>query len=320
MADGSSILGKVCMTPKGEHSTSNAYNQLDLVRSGRDAYISIQAVPTGIAITNTSYWQKLATGGNLNYFGDDITGTSTTPTVYPTTIQNATTGDIYYYNGEDANNIGNIYECVAPGDPTHATWKFVANLTGGGAVGITQVDGIGAESGSTNVKIFAVSYNSQSESAGATITEAMRMNVNSNIHSIHNPAFNESTGATVAISNGYLLTWDGTNNKWIASAPPQSVPSGGTINQALVKNSGTNYDLKWKTIQEIPAGGSTNAVLSKISSSNYAVQWRAINEVPGGGTSGQFLQKKASGYGWENIVIPEVERITNAEIDQILEN
>lgn len=48
--------------PEGAHSSSNAYTPLAIVESGGKSYISKVSVPSGIAITNTNYWQVFAEG------------------------------------------------------------------------------------------------------------------------------------------------------------------------------------------------------------------------------------------------------------------
>lgn len=48
--------------PEGTHSSSNAYTPLAIVESGGKSYISKVSVPSGIAITNTNYWQVFAEG------------------------------------------------------------------------------------------------------------------------------------------------------------------------------------------------------------------------------------------------------------------
>ena len=48
--------------PEGTHSSSNAYTPLAIVESDGKSYISKVSVPTGIAITNTNYWQVFAEG------------------------------------------------------------------------------------------------------------------------------------------------------------------------------------------------------------------------------------------------------------------
>ena len=54
--------------------------------------------------------------------GTDITGISTTDTVYPTGIADALVND-YYLNLDT----GNIYRCTTAGDQNTATWVFVGN-------------------------------------------------------------------------------------------------------------------------------------------------------------------------------------------------
>lgn len=48
------------------HSTANTYLPFTFVKSGNDIYVSIQNVPTGIAITNTNYWLKVSSAGSTS--------------------------------------------------------------------------------------------------------------------------------------------------------------------------------------------------------------------------------------------------------------
>lgn len=48
-------------------------------------------------------------------------------------------------------------------------------------------------------------------------------------------------------NNGDVLTMAGGNKVW--APPPSGIPSGGTTGQALVKNSNSNNDVGWKTIE-----------------------------------------------------------------------
>ena len=50
--------------------------------------------------------------------------------------------------------------------------------------------------------------------------------------------------------------------------------TGGTVGQAMVKKSSTNYDTEWKTL--VPTGGSTGQALVKTSSSDYAAAWTTL--------------------------------------------
>lgn len=54
------------------------------------------------------------------------------------------------------------------------------------------------------------------------------------------------------------------------------VPTGGTINQVIVKNSATNYDTSWKTV--VPNGGTTGQVLAKTSNLDLQTAW--VNPLP----------------------------------------
>ena len=68
-------------------------------------------------------------------------------------------------------------------------------------------------------------------------------------------------------------------NKSLGDLGIHGVPSGGSENQVLAKNSGTVYDLKWVAqsggdAHGIPSGGSSGQVLAKSSGTDYAVQWK----------------------------------------------
>lgn len=55
-------LGRVSLVPKGEHNSSNEYERLDLVydRNTKIAYVAKKDVPTGIDISDTTYWQTIS--------------------------------------------------------------------------------------------------------------------------------------------------------------------------------------------------------------------------------------------------------------------
>lgn len=66
-------LGKVAMTPKGAWDVTLDYAILDVVAYHGSSYVALQPIPAGTAITNATYWQKLAErGGESNI--DDSAG------------------------------------------------------------------------------------------------------------------------------------------------------------------------------------------------------------------------------------------------------
>jgi len=87
MSTVSQDLGKVCVTPKGAWSNSTAYEKLDIVTSSGSAYLALQDVAAGTALTNTSYWLKLVAKGDKGDTGEitsasaSISGTYGTPAV-----------------------------------------------------------------------------------------------------------------------------------------------------------------------------------------------------------------------------------------------
>lgn len=73
------------------------------------------------------------------------------------------------------------------------------------------------------------------------------------------------------------------------------MPSGGSRDQVLVKNSNSDYDIKWGAAPgALPTGGTTGQYLKKSSNANYAVEWGAVSgTLPTGGTAGQYLKKSS---------------------------
>lgn len=67
---------KVRPTPGGVHKTTNEYDELTIVYSQENGctFLSRQAVPSGIPITNTDYWQPYVTNENSNIITDATDG------------------------------------------------------------------------------------------------------------------------------------------------------------------------------------------------------------------------------------------------------
>lgn len=63
--------------------------------------------------------------GSMWYTGEAITGTSTTPTAFPTGIARVNTKDLYL-NTET----GNVYQCTVGGDQATALWQYVTCIMG----------------------------------------------------------------------------------------------------------------------------------------------------------------------------------------------
>lgn len=101
-----------------------------------------------------------------------------------------------------------------------------------------------------------------------------------------------SSTAPVIVS--YLIR--GTNIQWFFPGT-SGLPTGGTANQTLIKNSGTEGDASWFTKYFLPTGGTTNQVLSKNSGTDGDVSWVTKYFVPVGGTTGQALVKASNADG-----------------------
>lgn len=90
--------------------------------------------------------------GTTAYSGTAITGTSATPTAYPTGIAEAIPGDQYFYNGAASADIGNVYRCTAGGDASTALWVFDRNTRGApGSGAVSTVNGVQPEDGNVTL-------------------------------------------------------------------------------------------------------------------------------------------------------------------------
>ena len=124
------------------------------------------------------------------------------------------------------------------------------------------------------------------------------------------------TPANIGIGNAHvgtvgLVKPDGEsttvdNDGTIHAAVGDSLPTGGTTGQALVKNSDDDKDVKWQTVggSDLPSGGTTGQILAKHSNTDGDVEWKnEKSEIPSGGTEGQVLTKNSAHDGdvkWAN--------------------
>lgn len=118
-------LGKVSVTPKGAWAITNAYEILDIVTSGGSSYLAKQDVPTGVALSNTSYWIMIAEkgdGGEVTSASASISGGYGTPgvsvtaggTAHERTLAFAFT-NLRGEKGETGNGIDSVYKTGTSG-------------------------------------------------------------------------------------------------------------------------------------------------------------------------------------------------------------
>lgn len=120
------------------------------------------------------------------------------------------------------------------------------------------------------------------------------------------PTFsNPKTNAPASSSNDTSIP----NTQWVRTLVDNKlVPVGGLAGQALVKKSGSDYDVEWATISG-GSGGTTNynALSNRPSINDITLEGSmtaadlGIYSVPTGGTTGQVLKKTSSaadGYAW----------------------
>lgn len=120
------------------------------------------------------------------------------------------------------------------------------------------------------------------------------------------PTFsNPKTNAPASSSNDTSIP----NTQWVRTLVDNKlVPVGGLAGQALVKKSGSDYDVEWATVSG-GSGGTTNynALSNRPSINDVTLEGDmtaadlGIYSVPTGGTTGQILKKTSSaadGYAW----------------------
>ena len=82
--------------------------------------------------------------------------------------------------------------------------------------------------------------------------------------------------ATAGVSDGDVLTYDSDTTSWgPAASSGTGLPSGGTADQFLVKQSSTAGDADWETHYTVPAGGADEALLAKSAATDGATEWIA---------------------------------------------
>ena len=94
---------------------------------GTDAAVNNSGT-TGDAILNFTI--PRGADGAMWYYGDDITGTNTSGTVFAGSgITAANAGD-KYLNISTGDDKGNVYNCIVAGDAETAQWAYVGNIEG----------------------------------------------------------------------------------------------------------------------------------------------------------------------------------------------
>lgn len=86
------VLGRVKPIPKGEWSNSTAYTELDIVSHDGSSYIALQDVPSGTALSNTSYWECIVEKGDKGDTGEITGATASISGGYGTPSVSVTSG------------------------------------------------------------------------------------------------------------------------------------------------------------------------------------------------------------------------------------
>ena len=284
-------LGRVQPLYKGNYDSNTIYNRLDNVYYNGDTWVCKSDGTTGVTPTDGSYWQKVASRGNTGGFGTP-TATAfevehgDNPSVSIETSGPDTEKIFSFTFGIPAGPIGEtgVQTAVASatgrkqddsgdlaaGDPP---WVEVALDTsdqelslrfgippghdGEGAV--SKVDNIEPTGG--NVVLGAVRY-----TVAQGLSNNQKLTARTNIGAIADPS-----SKTI----GNYLRYEG-NDTW-STHEVDVFPTGGRTGYYLQKsNSGT----EWAPVAAVPSGGTINAVLTKQSSSDYDLTWTTIDAIP----------------------------------------
>ena len=70
---GTTLLGKVSLTPRGAWDVTQEYDKLDLVTNNGSSYLALQVVPVGTPLTDGTYWSLLVQGYPVETSGGSVT-------------------------------------------------------------------------------------------------------------------------------------------------------------------------------------------------------------------------------------------------------
>lgn len=147
--------------------------------------------------------------GTVAWHGTAITGTSTTPTAYPTGIDSAIAGDLYLYSGTDVANIGNVYTCTQGGDASTALWAYATNWRGApGSGAVSTVNNFQPDQ-EGNVNLPGQIYPCTSSALEALSSSDLVGIYNQGYRAVQ--ATNNETVVTLGLASDGSLAWQGCN-------------------------------------------------------------------------------------------------------------
>lgn len=148
--------------------------------------------------------------GTVAWHGTAITGTSTTPTTYPTGIDSAIAGDLYLYSGTDVANIGNVYTCTQGGDASTALWAYMANWRGAtGAGSVSSVNSV-LPNAAGDVKLDGLIYPTTAQALEA-MSQQQQTELYTQGYRAIVATYNETTTMHALAADG-SLAWIGCNH------------------------------------------------------------------------------------------------------------
>ena len=268
-------------------------SQFWLYRSGdltQSMKLQVRATPTN----NSNSWYTIpitviaiGTGGFTPSNNNDIQISSLTGSATPSPLPPG----------------GTINQVLAKNSATDgdASWRS-SGVPAGGAAGMLLSKATGIDYQFQWVNPFTLSYGSVTPETGwgQTPSNGSVTSVSRADHT-HGTQANPVAYGTVMPETGYgYAATDGSLNTVSRSdhshgSASRELPTAGTANQVLAKNTNTAYDVGWKTLNTAPPGGTQYQCLAKATNTDYDWGWQTTLGRPDTSQGGSVATSRYTG-------------------------